>query len=192
MGDQPGRNDLCPCGSGKKMKVCHPNGYAGPSKNRNVMLIGIGVAVVAIAAVAIMSQDSTQPLQAGPARPMNAPATTPVRNAATPATQGAGTPQPGPAPPGKVWSPEHGHWHDDPAAGGAGAANANNGIQISPGQNQQLQIPSPQGANQARPNTPQPPGPAPEGKVWDVAHGHWHDAPKTGTAATPAQSTDPK
>jgi hypothetical protein len=24
----------------------------------------------------------------------------------------AGSPQPGPAPPGKVWSTEHGHWHD--------------------------------------------------------------------------------
>jgi hypothetical protein len=23
-----------------------------------------------------------------------------------------GAPPPGPAPPGKVWSPEHGHWHD--------------------------------------------------------------------------------
>jgi hypothetical protein len=26
--------------------------------------------------------------------------------------QVAGSQPPGPAPPGKVWSPEHGHWHD--------------------------------------------------------------------------------
>ncbi len=26
--------------------------------------------------------------------------------------------------------------------------------------------------------TPQPPGPAPEGKVWSPEHGHWHDAPE--------------
>ncbi|GJM43552.1 MAG: hypothetical protein DHS20C21_03940 [Gemmatimonadota bacterium] len=29
----------------------------------------------------------------------------------------------------------------------------------------------------------QPPGPAPEGKVWNAAHGHWHDAP---TGQTPS------
>lgn len=45
----------------------------------------------------------------------------------------------GPAPPGKVWSVEHGHWHEPPARG-----------------------------------TSLPPGPAPPGKVWSVEHGHWH------------------
>jgi hypothetical protein len=60
----------------------------------------------------------------------------------------AGTPQPpGDPPPGKVWSPEHGHWHTAPSA-----ADTLGG-------------------------TPQPPGDPPPGKVWSEAHGHWHNAP---------------
>jgi hypothetical protein len=51
------------------------------------------------------------------------------------------------ATPKRVWSEEHGHWHDV-GAGGEG--------QGTPG--------------------PQPPGPAPAGKVWSEEHGHWHDA----------------
>ena len=35
--------------------------------------------------------------------------------------------------------------------------------------------------------TPQPPGPAPEGKVWHAGHGHWHDAQPT----TPGQANTP-
>jgi hypothetical protein len=50
-------------------------------------------------------------------------------------------PPTGPAPPGKVWSVEHGHWHDAQVEG----------------------IPAPQ-------------GPPPPGKVWSAEHGHWHDA----------------
>lgn len=189
MSQKAGRNDLCPCGSGKKMKACHPEGVTPASKNRNLIIIGAVVAVVAVSAAAMM-RETPPPMQSAPTRP----STMPVNNATAPATQGAGTPQPGPAPPGKVWSPEHGHWHDDPAAGAAGAAGAaaSRSVQVNPGQNQPLQIPSPQNPNQARPNTPQPPGPAPEGKVWSPEHGHWHDAPKTNTApATPAQGSGP-
>jgi SEC-C motif-containing protein len=45
--------------------------------------------------------------------------------------------------------------------------------------------PQPAGAPQPAgvPGSPQPPGPVPAGKVWNVEHGHWHDAP----GATPAQ-----
>ncbi|MEE8111496.1 MAG: hypothetical protein V3T54_02065, partial [Acidobacteriota bacterium] len=52
-------------------------------------------------------------------------------------------------PAGKVWSEEHGHWHDAPV-----------------------------GALNTRTPGPQPAGPAPEGKVWSEVHGHWHDAPQ--------------
>ena len=66
--------------------------------------------------------------------------------------EGPGTPRPeGPAPPGKVWSEEHGHWHDVAGSG------------VAP-----------------------PPGPAPPGKVWSEEHGHWHDAP-TGESPDEAQ-----
>ena len=33
------------------------------------------------------------------------------------------------------------------------------------------------------PGAPQPPGPVPPGKVWNVEHGHWHDAPGAGAPA---------
>lgn len=71
---------------------------------------------------------------------------------------------PGPAPAGKVWSAEHGHWHDQtptlPTSRTASPV--------------QVQTSSPAFQTKA----PQPPGPAPAGKVWSPEHGHWHDAPK--------------
>jgi len=45
--------------------------------------------------------------------------------------------------------------------------------------------PQPEGV----PGSPQPPGPAPSGKVWDTAHGHWHDAP--GAPAAPGATGQP-
>ena len=52
------------------------------------------------------------------------------------------------AAPGRVWSPEHGHWHN---VGGAGTRSAARSV-------------------------PRPPGAAPPGKMWSPDHGHWHDA----------------
>lgn len=49
--------------------------------------------------------------------------------------------------PKRVWSTEHGHWHDGGADGGE---------QGTPG--------------------PQPQGAVPAGKIWSTEHGHWHDA----------------
>ena len=66
--------------------------------------------------------------------------------------------------PGQVWSEEHGHWHDAPAA----PATSNSSVQEK---------------------SSQPPGPAPEGKVWSEEHGHWHDAPTT-PANSSASSQD--
>ena len=61
----------------------------------------------------------------------------------------------GSAPPGKVWSEEHGHYHD-----------VNTNRSPIP--------PMPPGAQKTL-NIPQPEGPVPEGKVWSREHGHWHD-----------------
>ena len=44
------------------------------------------------------------------------------------------------------------------------------------------------GANPMQPGKPQPPGPTPPGKVWDAAHGHWHDA-GSAPGASPVQIT---
>ena len=63
------------------------------------------------------------------------------------------------APPGKVWSEEHGHYHD---------------IQPS-----RTPIPPMPSDVQRSLNVPQPEGPAPEGKIWSTEHGHWHDITPT-------------
>ena len=49
-------------------------------------------------------------------------------------------------------------------------------------------IPAPSSnVNPMQPGRQQPPGPTPPGKVWDVAHGHWHDAAPAG--ASPVRIT---
>ena len=50
-------------------------------------------------------------------------------------------------PPGKVWSPEHNHWHDAPNAQPFSTSNS-----------------------KLLENTTPPPG-----KVWSPEHNHWHD-----------------
>lgn len=192
MAHRAGRNDLCPCGSGKKMKACHPGGVAPVAKNRKILLIGLGVAAVAVIGAATMRGDTAAPLRTNPTRPMSSPA----RNTSAPPTQPAGaakpgTAQPGPAPPGKVWSVEHGHWHDDP-----GAAQAS-GAPLNASQNQPVVLNAPQSRDVANPNQParanipQPSGIAPEGKVWSPEHGHYHDAPKTQPAGSATPATPP-
>lgn len=96
------------------------------------------------------------------------------------AGSGALTPEPeGPAPAGKVWSPEHGHYHDAPGA--AGTPTTISSSELTP-------IPPPAGATGTL--TPEPEGPAPEGKVWSAEHGHYHDAPGA-TPQSPAPAPEP-
>lgn len=86
---------------------------------------------------------------------------------ALPAARNTPRPQPpGPTPPGKVWSAEHGHWHDVNPAGS------------SPIQVQTSKAPITATPAQPSAPVPQPPGTPPPGKVWSPEHGHWHDAPK--------------
>ena len=70
----------------------------------------------------------------------------------------AGKPQPdGDPPPGKVWSQEHGHWHDAPVS-----------KSLTPkilGKNEVNKITVPK---QDKSNPP-------EGKVWNEEHDHFHD-----------------
>ncbi len=118
------RKTLCHCGSGKKYKNCHGKKSGGKSfTTAPVILFTVVVAIAFFVIISDVSSDNST-------------------------TQGAFTPQPpGPAPQGKVWSPEHGHWHN-----------------IAPTQQQS-----------SGPLYPQPPGSVPEGKVWSTEHGHWHD-----------------
>lgn len=98
-----GRNDPCPCGSGEKYKrCCEPK--AGARSNRRALLIALGIVGAAGAIWVAVSMLTETPL---PSRV--------APSGQTPITTGTLTPQPpGPVPPGKVWSPEHGHWHDAP------------------------------------------------------------------------------
>ena len=58
----------------------------------------------------------------------------------------------GEAPPGKVWSAEHGHWHD--------AKNPHDAFTADKEKSR---------------NQLQRQGETPPGKVWSPEHGHWHD-----------------
>ena len=149
-----GRNQPCPCGSEKKYKhCCWGKDVQFGAKKRNMLLLGGALVVVLVTVLIIRSNNSSNPtFQSG---------------------------APSPAPLGKVWSPEHGHWHDafgtapaiPPAnlqtlgdAPGVGLDSRLN-LQAAPGISTQL--------------ASQPLGPAPPGKVWSPEHGHWHDAPNS-------------
>ncbi|MEK6325399.1 MAG: SEC-C metal-binding domain-containing protein [Acidobacteriota bacterium] len=152
------RNSPCPCGSGMKYKEC-----CGPKAGQRTRTVAVVVVLICVglvlAGTVFVSKDNNQqaPTAAGaPPDPGAAAATQPA--AAQP-----GSPQPpGPVPEGKVWSTEHGHWHDAPGSPAASAAPG------QPGAAQPGALP---------PGSPQPPGPVPPGKVWSKEHGHWHDKP---------------
>ena len=71
---RPGRNESCPCGSGKKFKHCCEAKKSSAFSSRVILVLIAAVIVAAI--LAAMSN----------------------------ARSGAGG--------GRVWSPEHGHYHD--------------------------------------------------------------------------------
>jgi len=121
------------------------------------------------------------PMQAAPTE--GAPAVT-LMPMAPPAAPGS--PQPaGPAPPGKEWSVDHGHWHDAPGAGSA-LTPMPAPLQVMPSGGGPAVTLTP--SNPPSPGTPQPDGPVPPGKVWSPEHGHWHDAP---TVPTPVVTPPP-
>jgi hypothetical protein len=169
-----GRNEPCSCGSGKKSKQCCQSAGRQASKSGSIGLIIAGVAVIgAIAVIAATRGDSTEVTAAAPAAQASLPAGTPSGPQTAPLSPAAplpGAQPPGAAPAGKVWSPEHGHWHDKPQT-------VNEWVTVTPQKSVPLNAP---GA--ALPvNIPAPNGPAPAGAVWSPEHGHWHDA-KTGLA----------
>lgn len=72
-----GRNELCPCGSGKKYKQCCERKARQVGVGTRIALIALAGAIAAAVLFGIVSRDES----AGPNR---------------------------------VWSPEHGHYHDHP------------------------------------------------------------------------------
>jgi len=116
-----GRNTLCSCGSGRKYKRC----CGGKPKHKSVFRRIAFWAGAAIFVGASVLAFVSSPFGTGGA--------------------------PGSPPPGKVWSAEHGHWHD-----------------VNPSRQSSQPV--------DQPGAPQPPGAPPPGKVWSTEHGHWHDA----------------
>jgi hypothetical protein len=159
------RNDPCPCGSGRKFKHCcgKKGGSKAPVKKRGGALKWVLLVVLCVGAgYAFRSLGFFSSSPPSPAvNPLALPQTE-INRTVTPGAKintltGLYDPPPGPVPEGRVWSPDHGHWHyaPRPAADAGGATN--------PAQ-------PPEGAPY-----PPPSGPTPEGKVWSPEHGHWHN-----------------
>lgn len=148
-----GRNEACPCGSGKKFKSCCEGKTQMPKG-----LLALLAAFALIAAIAFFPRKEESSTTSA-----SIPSGAPTRTTARPGPQPAG-----PVPPGKVWSVEHGHWHDIGASPTSAAASP-----IKVEQTAGVPLRPTVGAN-----VPQPAGPVPPGKVWSPEHGHWHDKPK--------------
>ena len=136
MKNKSGRNDTCQCGSGKKFKNCH--GKTTQISSQTWVI----VAVIFLFLLWFLIFQTSPPAETTGYSP--APLIPQKLNLTSTA--------PGPAPPGKVWSVEHGHWHDAPL-----------GTTTLPDQ-----------PETSAPRS-QPPGDPPPGKVWSPEHGHWHD-----------------
>jgi hypothetical protein len=134
--NKSGRNDTCQCGSGKKFKNCHGRTIGRSSQTWVI------VAVISLFLLWFLFFQTSPPAETTSYSP--APLIPQKLNLTSTA--------PGPAPPGKVWSVEHGHWHDAPL-----------GTTTLPDQ-----------PETSAPRS-QPPGDPPPGKVWSPEHGHWHD-----------------
>jgi hypothetical protein len=72
-----GRNDPCPCGSGKKYKRCCEGTQRSGQNSRVMVFVVLAILAGAIAAAVTSLGEDASPVAA----------------------------------PGRVWSPEHGHYH---------------------------------------------------------------------------------
>ena len=147
MSPKASRNDLCSCGSNKKYKNCC--GKKGIRLDFR-LLKRVFLAVIIIAAAAWVSKQYIFVPDSEESSGILLPRQQPNR------VQPLAPQPPGQVPEGKVWSPEHNHWHDAPAT------NADGETIFTP--------------------KAQPPGLPPPGKVWSYEHGHWHDSSNTGSA----------
>lgn len=93
--NEPGRNEPCHCGSGKKYKNCHMGKTEGVTGNKSMLYIAVFAVILALAGFSIFYNWDKAPAARSKTN----------GNTLTP-------PPAGEAPPGKVWSAEHGHWHD--------------------------------------------------------------------------------
>ena len=190
------RNDACPCGSGKKFKKCceGKSSLAGSGIAKRSGIIGAISILVAAGAVAAWLnrsdvveqpepafQTSLAVAGAAPSAAQSAEAGSPSVPARAAGSTFPAAQPPGAAPVGKIWSAEHGHWHDAPNV--RTPTSGTNPIQVTTST-----APLVPGSNVNPPMAfSQPTTPAPPGKVWSAAHGHWHDAP-AGAMANPIRT----
>lgn len=167
-----GRNELCPCGSGKKTKHCCAGKAVERKKIPGIVMVAAPLLLLAAIGLFAAFQDGKEPT----GRSTSLPAASAPR---TPAAQ-----PPGPAPAGKVWDTAHGHWHDAESPIQIQGSGGSPGIQMD-GMNVRIDAKTMEGL--VGPGSGKgPKAVAPAGKVWSTEHNHWHDAP---AAARPAEGT---
>ena len=99
--------------SKKKFSGTREASKKGPALGWVIVLAAVGGAVIGSAATYLISKPQPAPKQSATPLLGEIPQTQAV--AVPPLQQFTPAPQPpGEAPPGKVWSVEHGHWHDAP------------------------------------------------------------------------------
>ncbi len=189
MNSEVGRNELCPCGSGKKHKnCCYKRGVIFDKKKQNKIALVVLAGVIVVAGIIAYSKLSSSSSNGTPS-PLSQSSSTsgtgspsPASSSGSPISGVANIPQPpGPVPPGKIWSPEHGHWHDVP---GANVISSSNPLMPNSTSPKFDILPGQETAQPQTKLTPQPPGPAPAGQVWSAEHGHWHNTTGVGQTTT--------
>jgi hypothetical protein len=196
MTTKVGRNDPCPCGSGKKYKNCHEGRQGLGSLRARGPWLWIPVAVVALAATAFAVLRPKTPATLRPFNNTTTTTTTATTSASTPLTPSngtapapiatttsptasatapaSGTPQAWQYDPAtnRHWDPNHGHWHDGPAPPESQRGSSAPTTTMTP-------APGPTSAQ----GTPTGATPAPwtydaaTNQHWDPNHGHWHSGP---------------
>lgn len=158
MATKIGANQPCPCESGLKYKRCCGRPDRPPPVAKRTYYVLVGLAAVAVAGIVAAS-----------VRISLLPDETPTSLLATS--------QPASAPPGKVWSQEHGHWHNAPPTTGTTLVPQPPGPPV-PGKVWSAEhghyhdAPFTTGATQVP--LPQPSGSPAQAKVWSEEHQHWH------------------
>jgi hypothetical protein len=173
MTTAPGRNDPCPCGSGRKYKNCHAGKQNLAQREiagiRAPWLIGIGAVLIAIIVGVAITSQGNRPVATGGAVPVAGSASGPV-----PAAWAYDSVS------NRHYDPGHGHWHDGPPP--AGAAQSTPTLPSSPSAS------VPGGAVPAPPTFPAGTTPAPwqydaaTNRHYDPGHGHWHEGPPPANA----------
>ncbi len=170
------RNGPCSCGSNKKYKnCCGKKGF----RLDTTLFKRIFLAVLLIIAAGWAGNRYLFALD------QDEPFVSPFATQQADRVQPLSPQPPGPAPAGKVWSAEHGHWHDESVVysdGGGEIYPQPEGLaplgKIWSAEHGHWHDSSgtASGSENFKPGPP-PPGPAPEGKTWAYDHGHWHNAP---------------